>query len=141
MNPDYDVYFLFGTNSDGVNMQISDLVEALLSYPNIKMRYYNPKEFAKGTILENFFERGEFEKSKFQVSHMSDIMRALTLYKYGGQYLDLDLINLVPLSVIDEPNFACVEETTHIVPGIMALDTEVGREISGRHLRYKKLEF
>lgn len=118
-------------------MQVSDLVRALLSYPNIKMRYYNPKEFSKGTILENFFERGEFEKSKFKVSHMSDIMRALVLNKYGGQYLDLDLINLVPLSIINQTNFACVEDYGHIVPGIMALDTDekVGRDISGKHLR------
>lgn len=136
MNSDYDVYFLFGTDSDGVNMQISDLVEALLSYPNIKMRYYNPKEFAKGTVLENFFERGAFERSKFKVSHMSDIMRTLTLYKYGGQYLDLDLINLVPLTIIREPNFACIEDPGHIVPGIMALDNDenVGRKISKPHL-------
>lgn len=139
INPDYKIYFLFCTNSTGVDLKVSELVEALLSYPNINLRYINPKEFSKGTKLEDFFARGVLNKSSYPLEHLSDIMRVLILNRYGGQFLDLDLISLVPLSDINRPNSACIEQFyNYIAPGIIHLDNDEhgGKEISEKYLEY-----
>lgn len=131
-----EIYFLLGTKSDGLNLKMNELVEGLLSYPNIHLRYFNPKELSKGTKLENFFERDAMANSSFPIEHMADIMRVLVLNKYGGQYLDLDIISLVPISVINRPNSACAENDNVIANGIMNLDIDEfgGRAISNKYL-------
>lgn len=131
-----EIYFLLGTKSDGVNLKMNEIVEGLLSYSNINIRYFNPKEFSKGTKLENFFERDAIANSSFPIEHMADIMRVLVLNKYGGQYLDLDIISLVPIRVINRPNSACAENNVVIANGIMNLDTNEfgGKAISDKYL-------
>jgi lactosylceramide 4-alpha-galactosyltransferase len=131
-----EIYFMFGTNSDGVNMKYSEILEALLSYPNIHFRYFNPLEFSKGTILENFFKLGALEKSFFPLEHTSDVIRVLTLNKYGGQYLDLDVISLTPLSTINRSNFACWQDDL-IANSILNLDVD---EFGGKMISNKIME-
>lgn len=125
---------MFGTKSDGVNLKLNELVEGLISYPNIHLRYINPIEFSKGTKLENFFQRGAMDNSSFPIEHAADVLRILTLNKYGGQYLDLDIISLVPISVINRPNSACAENDVVIANGIMNFDVEEGKAISNKYL-------
>lgn len=135
-NPDMDIYFMFGTKTDGVNLLLNDLVQGLLSYPNIHLRYVNPIEFSKGTKLETFFQRRAMENSSYILEHTADVMRVLILNKYGGQYLDLDIVSLVPLSVINRQNFACCESDNMAANGIMNLDADEqgGKAISNKYL-------
>ena len=49
------------------------------------------KEF-EDTPLDDFMKRGQFEKSKYPSTHMSDMIRVVFLYKYGGWYADVDYI-------------------------------------------------
>ena len=42
--------------------------------------------------LDKFFESGQLNKSSYKVVHMSDVLRLLLVYLYGGFYLDLDYI-------------------------------------------------
>ncbi|KAG5671232.1 hypothetical protein PVAND_001441 [Polypedilum vanderplanki] len=72
-NPDMDIYFIFVTNSSGIDMQYSDLIDVLMSYNNIHLRFLNPIEFSKGTILEDFFQDDKLKDSNYQIEHMSDI--------------------------------------------------------------------
>jgi lactosylceramide 4-alpha-galactosyltransferase len=125
MNPDMDVYFMFGTKTDGVNMKYSELIEALLSYSNIHLRYFNLFEYSKGTKLENFFKSGGVDKSGYPLEHAADILRILTLNKYGGYYLDLDVFSLVPFSTINQKNFACWEISGLIANTILNFNAEV----------------
>jgi lactosylceramide 4-alpha-galactosyltransferase len=134
MNPDMEIYFLFATNFDKVNLKLNELTEALFSYPNIHLRFANVSEFAKGTKLQNFFERDGLANSSYPVEHLSDIMRILALNKYGGQYFDLDVISLVPLSVVNLKNFGCLEWHDSIGNNIINLDLESGREITDKVL-------
>lgn len=137
-NPDMEVYFIFLTNSsEGINMKYSELVDGLLSYSNIHLRYLYPKEFSKGTKLEKFFERDALNKSLFPVGHAADIIRVLILNKYGGQYLDLDIISLMPLAAINRVNFACAESENMVANGVMNVDTN---EQGGKLFSEKYLE-
>lgn len=68
--------------------------------------------------MENFHHSGKLFRSKYLVSHMSDYLRYLTLYRYGGVYLDLDVVvqqNLDHLS----PNFSGIQDSGVVAVGAM----------------------
>lgn len=62
-------------------------------------------------------------------SHTSDILRYLSLWKYSGTYLDLDIVMLKPLSVL-KPNYAGAESKHFVAAGIINLEHESGHEIA-----------
>ncbi|XP_075263572.1 uncharacterized protein LOC142355229 [Convolutriloba macropyga] len=77
---------------------LCDLVQEF--YPD-KLSFYNveiPELFA-GTPLDGIVERLDWKNSHFKV-HLSDLMRAAVLFKYGGFYLDHDVITLKDLRQI-----------------------------------------
>lgn len=49
------------------------------------------------------YEKQVLQTSYWPVPHASDILRYTTLYKFGGTYLDLDVIVLKPFDI---KNFA-----------------------------------
>lgn len=105
-----------------MSMQYSDLIDSLFIYQNIHLRYLNPLELSKGTILEQFFIKNLLNQSQYPIEHMSDVLRILLLSEYGGQYLDLDVFSLVPLSVINQANFACPEDKNLLTNAVINLD-------------------
>ncbi|CAM8961374.1 unnamed protein product [Rhodiola kirilowii] len=59
----------------------------------------NLDELLKGTPTEVFASVWfEWRKTKFYSTHYSELVRLATLYKYGGIYLDSDVLVLKPLS-------------------------------------------
>lgn len=50
--------------------------------------------YANGTKLYEWLMTDELFESSFVFEHMSDIVRALSLYRYGGYHMDLDVIVL-----------------------------------------------
>lgn len=65
-------------------------------------------EFSAKTPLEDFVRSGLLQKAKFVVSHTSDVLRLLVLWKYGGTYLDMDMIVKKPVDSVPS-NYACNE--------------------------------
>lgn len=53
-----------------------------------------------GTPLESLYTSGQFQKSQYAFQHMSDALRVALLYKYGGIYIDLDVIVLRSLKCL-----------------------------------------
>lgn len=140
MNPNMEIYFLFATKSDGISMKYSDLIDALVSYPNIHLRFLNPIQFSQQTPLENFFMRDELSKSKYPIEHTADVLRILTLYKFGGLYLDLDVVSVVPYkkiekSLLKNKNFACLGSTNELFNGILKFDVDSGRKVTEYYLK------
>lgn len=135
-NPDADIYFIFATNSDGINLKFTELIYELKQYSNIHLTYVNPFELSKGTLAEKFFKRKRMKKSAFPLEHMADVLRILVLNKFGGQYIDLDVFSLKPLSKINRKNFACVESENLICNGIINFDTDEngGKSITNKYL-------
>lgn len=48
--------------------------------------------FSDQTPLSKWMKNNTIFESHYLIEHISDIFRVVTLYKYGGLYLDLDVI-------------------------------------------------
>lgn len=118
-NPETQIYFILATNASQVLLKYSDIAKVLLSYDNIHIRYLNIYEFSKGTILEGLISNDTILKSKYPTEHMADVLRVLILHRYGGTYLDLDVLSLVPLAVINRENFACPENSNVVTNAVV----------------------
>jgi lactosylceramide 4-alpha-galactosyltransferase len=107
-----------------MTLKYSDIAKVLFSYDNIHIRYLNIYEFSKGTVLEDLIANNTILRSKYPVEHMADVIRVLILNKYGGTYLDLDVLSLVPLTVINRENFACPEGNNIVTNAVI----DIGRK-------------
>ena len=93
MNPEMDVYLLFTAPINLGNATVkSKIVSQLLSYPNVHVRHLNFERYFVGSPLEEWYKEGALKASRWPRSHASDVLRFLTLWKYGGTYLDLDVV-------------------------------------------------
>lgn len=86
-------------------MEIPPLINAVQSYPNVKFRNVNCYDYAKNTPAERWIENDEIFLSPYFVTHLSDFLRLVSLYKFGGIYFDLDFVVLKKLKNMP-PNFA-----------------------------------
>lgn len=89
------------------------------------------EEYVKETIAESFFQSGNFSKTKYFKIHLSDVLRLVTLWKYGGIYLDLDMIVLQRLDLWPK-NFACLESKSYINNAVLGFDRNIGKNLSER---------
>lgn len=139
MNPSMTVYLLFVSKSEFSN-NTREIVRHLLKYRNIKIRHIQPDNYVKNTPLEAWYAKGALKKSRWPNSHMSDILRYLTLWKYGGIYLDLDVV--VTTSLEDLTNFAGAEDWDDVAAGVIGFDmSELGRRIADACVRDLKKNF
>ena len=91
MNPHTTIYLLVLSPAKFSNAS-KLIVEQLLSYENVRIRRIFMEDYVKKTPLEDWYASGILRASKWPKSHMSDILRYLTLWKFGGIYLDLDVV-------------------------------------------------
>uniref|UniRef100_A0A6P7FTH1 Lactosylceramide 4-alpha-galactosyltransferase-like n=1 Tax=Diabrotica virgifera virgifera TaxID=50390 RepID=A0A6P7FTH1_DIAVI len=125
MNPDLDVYLLYA--SPGIfrfeGNESDHFLKSLLSYKNVRILHLNYGNYVKGTPLETLWTSGEIENSKYAVSHASDVLRYLTLWKYGGIYLDLDVV--VIKSLQDLPlNYAGLQTKKQVAAGVVSFEAD-----------------
>ncbi|XP_017129134.1 lactosylceramide 4-alpha-galactosyltransferase [Drosophila elegans] len=133
-NPRFTVFVLFA----GATHRLSSgdpLIKALSRYKNIRLRHLNVGRFVAGTPIEKWLKNGKLFKSKYLFSHVSDLLRYVTLYKYGGLYLDLDVV--VQRSLEDmPPNFTGAESNKSLACGVMKMSsTGLGHKIASLCLR------
>lgn len=91
MNPNFEVYLLIPspvTSLEGMKGYFQKLV----SYPNFKIRYINMTTFFVNTPLEQWYLSGNLRYSYWPQSHASDVLRYTLLWKFGGIYMDLDVV-------------------------------------------------
>ncbi|XP_052892304.1 lactosylceramide 4-alpha-galactosyltransferase-like [Anopheles moucheti] len=117
-NPDWNIYVLFAAPVGFRNQTAQPILDALLDYRNVHLRFVNLTTYANETPLEEWMENGEIFRSLYMNSHLSDVMRYLTLYKYGGTYLDLDVIVQQSFEKL-EPNYAGAESVRWVAAGVM----------------------
>lgn len=129
MNPNHEVFVLFASQVGFRNSTRLPIVDAVLSYPNVHFNYLNLTQYAEHTPLANWLKTGELYRSKYVNSHASDVLRFLSLWKYSGTYLDLDVVMLKSLDTL-KPNYACAENKEDIVVGIINLEGDSGHEIA-----------
>lgn len=139
MNPNLNVYLLFVSDAR-ISNHSREFFDHLMSYPNVKIRHIQPEKYVKNTPLDTWYASGMLKKSRWPKSHMSDILRYLTLWKYGGIYLDLDVV--VTTSLERLTNFAGAEDWDDVAAGVMGFDTtRFGRQVADACLRDLKKNF
>jgi hypothetical protein len=94
MNPGYKVYLLYSCPMNGRFEESSPYVQSLLAYPNVKLWKLNVTGLLSKTPLEKWNFEAAIASSHWPMEHSSDVIRILTLWKYGGIYLDLDILVL-----------------------------------------------
>lgn len=132
MNPTWDVFLLFASPVGFVNNteKRSPLVDALQSYANLHMRNVNLWSYAQGTPISEWLQDGQLFQSKYLNSHTSDFLRYLSLYKYGGTYLDLDVVVQKPFDSI-KPNYAGAESEKFVAAGVLNFEhDDFGHDIA-----------
>jgi lactosylceramide 4-alpha-galactosyltransferase len=91
-NPDTKVYLLYTCSIIGNLGDSPEYVKQMFSYPNVRIWKLVISDYFKGTPLESWDFMGKVRSSKWPVSHASDVLRFITLWKYGGTYLDMDFV-------------------------------------------------
>ncbi|KAM8720537.1 hypothetical protein ACLKA7_006562 [Drosophila subpalustris] len=115
----FEVFVLFACPTI---RKVSDpIIEALLSYNNVKLRYVNLWRFAEGTPIEDWIKKTDLFLSRYQMFHMSDMLRILTLYRFGGIYFDMDVVVLRSFEN-EPPNFMGAETSKSIGNSVIGLE-------------------
>ncbi|KNC33417.1 hypothetical protein FF38_09861 [Lucilia cuprina] len=139
-NPNSQVFVLFASprykynnsnrNSSSVRDSEEALIDAILSYKNVQLRNLNLWTYAANTPIYDWLKDGALFKSSYVLSHISDFLRYLTLWRWGGTYLDMDIVMLRSMEDLP-PNYTGAESNTHLAAGIMNFDSNgFGHEIA-----------
>ncbi|XP_062126013.1 lactosylceramide 4-alpha-galactosyltransferase-like [Drosophila sulfurigaster albostrigata] len=131
-NPNFGVFVLFAspTYLPGAESPKLPLIEALQSYKNVHLRQLNIWRYAKGTPAEEWVNKGDLFDSSYLKEHVSDYLRILSLYRFGGIYLDIDVVVLRTMENIPL-NYVGAEEPGALCNAVFSLDsTGIGHEIA-----------
>lgn len=133
-NPTLDIFVLFSSPSV-VPSNSSKALEALFSYTNIFFRNNNLWSYTEGTPAEQWFKTGVIFQSKYLVSHLSDLSRLTSLYRFGGIYMDIDVVVIKSFEDITL-NFAGAEDREYVDNGIIGLESQgFGHELATEFLK------
>lgn len=137
LNPKRQVFVTFlspvGLKRD---KSLPPVIDALNSYDNIKFRNINLEKYAAGTSIHEWIATDELFLSDFLEEHTKTLLKYLTMYKYGGTYIDMDIILQKPLDDV-VLNCAAAESRRNIDDAFLHFDIgNVGQNISENCLRY-----
>ncbi|XP_034100892.1 lactosylceramide 4-alpha-galactosyltransferase-like [Drosophila nasuta] len=118
-HPTHDVYVLVACPT--FRPQADPMIDAMLSYKNVKFRYVNLWRFAEGTIIEEWLKTEALFQSKYLMNNMSNLLRLLALYRYGGIYMDEDVIMFRSLKD-ESPNFMGAETEDSIGNSVIGME-------------------
>lgn len=125
LHPHRQVYLLFTSPGDlkrGTG-DASDLaLKALQGYDNVQLQHVDFANYLNNSPLAYLYASGSIELSIYAGSHASDVLRYMTLWKFGGTYLDLDVVVMKPLDDLGE-NYAGAESNENVAAGVMGLSS------------------
>lgn len=131
-NPNFDVFLLFASpvGFKKNSAEMAPVINALKSYSNIHMRHVDLWSYANHTPFADWLSTGDLFYSKYLISHTSDFLRYMSMYKFGGIYMDLDVVVQKSFENI-EPNFTGAESSKEIAAGIMSFEhTGIGHRVA-----------
>ncbi|KAH7939100.1 hypothetical protein HPB52_005863 [Rhipicephalus sanguineus] len=70
----------------------------LQQLPNFRLLNINLNSMVKDSVLVHWYLKDDWNHSPFRVNHLSDALRLLVLWKYGGVYADMDVLTLKSFS-------------------------------------------
>ncbi|XP_075973926.1 lactosylceramide 4-alpha-galactosyltransferase-like [Anticarsia gemmatalis] len=133
-HPNWQINVFF-TGPVSEEMFASGSIQTLKKFKNIQFLRLYFKEYAKGTPLESLVNDGALNRTRWRISHTSDFLRYLTLYKWGGVYLDLDVVVAKSFDNL-APNWAARESEELIAAGALSFSYDsLGRLVAEATLR------
>ena len=88
-----------------VDISKNDFFKDYINNVNIEFRIFDVHEESKGTPLENFKHNDNIKLHRPNPALESDFFRILMLYKYGGVYIDFDVLFLRDLAPLLQYEF------------------------------------
>ncbi|XP_047024360.1 lactosylceramide 4-alpha-galactosyltransferase-like [Helicoverpa zea] len=127
VHPRQDVYVLFSSPVAEDTLKASCLAK-LREFPNVKFLRINISEYSKGTAVQSILNN--LKGSIFRMQYAADMLKILTLYKWGGICVETDMIMIKSLQNLP-PNWIVQQYDTYVATGIMSFAAnEVGRNIT-----------
>jgi len=131
-NPEAFIRVIFVSNATSISPSTKN---SLATYKNVAYYKTDILEFTSNTPVEEWIKSGKFFNSTYLTNNISNLLRLLLLWRFGGTYLDLDVISLTSLESIPEKNFVYAQNNDLSKKGalnnaILTLDLETGREIA-----------
>ncbi|ALC38602.1 alpha4GT2, partial [Drosophila busckii] len=132
-NPSFQVFVLFACSTYR-EAALPAPIKATLGYKNVQLRQLQLLEYVKDTPVEQWFQSGAIYNSSHVTSHISDFLRYVTLYRYGGIYMDMDVLVLRSLEQLP-PNYTGAESATDLGAGVMSFSpVGIGHQLAKRCL-------
>ncbi|EDW03732.1 lactosylceramide 4-alpha-galactosyltransferase [Drosophila grimshawi] len=135
-NPNFDVFVLFSCPTlRPLSIAQKSLINVIESIPNVHFRQLNLQKYATDTPVEDWIKKGYMLKGRYPMEHTSDLLRLISLYRYGGIYIDLDVVVLRSLE--DVPlNYVGAFDNVTLGNGVLSVEpTGTGHEIAELFLR------
>ncbi|XP_555204.3 lactosylceramide 4-alpha-galactosyltransferase [Anopheles gambiae] len=82
----------------------------LAGFGNVHFRWLDLNRFAQGTPVEAVIRSDLLHERPNGAEYLSEILRLVLLYKYGGIYLDLDVVTLKTLDFVNANFFGAETE-------------------------------
>lgn len=110
-------------------------MSALSAYENINLRNLNLRKYAVDTPAADWVASNEIYLSEFLERQMATLLRYLTMWKYGGTYMDMDLI--LQMNLYDlPPNCAAAQSRGLVDDAFLHFETSfMGRNVSEECLK------
>ncbi|CAG9584929.1 unnamed protein product [Danaus chrysippus] len=132
-HPAWQINVIF---SGPVHLETVNGVELLRRFSNIKFWMINIKEFSKNTPLEGLVNSGILSKCQWGMERTRDVLKYLSLYKFGGIFLDLDIVIARSLGSLAR-NWAARENANKVGDGILAISkNSIGHNMTNVAIRY-----
>lgn len=140
MNPHSQVYVLFPSPVLLKNYTSNSFLKHLETYNNFHILHINMERYFQDTPLDSWYKSGYLLTSQWPRSHASDLLRYLTLWKFGGIYLDLDVVVVKSLKGLT--NFAGAESDSAVAAGVLSFSHNgSGHELASNCLHELKDNF
>jgi lactosylceramide 4-alpha-galactosyltransferase len=134
-NPDWEIFVLYAVDVGYRNTTPLPLIDAITTYANVNLKYVNITEYTQDTPLEKWILRRKLFESIYLNSHFSDVMRYLSLFKFGGTYLDMDVVVKNSFNPL-QSNYAGAESKEFVAAGVLNFEhTGFGHKIGEMCLR------
>lgn len=116
----------------------SSAIAVVKSYPNVHFRNVDIYNYSRGTPAEAWIKEDRIFSSPNYRFHLSDYLRLISLYKFGGIYFDTDFLIVQNFDRLP-PNFAPQErpDAEYINNSVLGFEsTGFGHKFVERILRY-----
>ncbi|XP_050093557.1 lactosylceramide 4-alpha-galactosyltransferase-like [Anopheles aquasalis] len=136
-NPTKNIVVLLATWEDFTDSEqilVPDIVP-LRRYQNVYFRRLALGQFAQDSGIEQILKEKQLYQRDNGAADLSELLRLAVLFRYGGIYLDLDVITLKPLD-FENPNFFGIETVFFAGSSVMGMQ----RSGFGHNLAYSCLK-